>query len=439
VSRHIVTVQKNQRIPEGSSPADEGASLFRSEPTFEYHHRLHGDVIVILPPALRTVAALLTTIVIALAAFLVWGQYARKETVTGYLSPGSGVVKVYSPQTGLVGEVFVGDGAYVERGNPLFSIDTMRYAASADKDVEGMILASLKAQRDEIDIQLNKAEELRSIQAPYHTDGISLLNEEIGALSAQLLTQKNMVALAGQDLTAVRQLERKGYVSAKANREVKERFLLHQQQLHALEEQLADRRNGLLGREMEAQQSPIELSNQISQLRKERAEIDQHLLTISSQRTAIVRAPVSGRVSFLQISPGKAVTSDIPTLTVVPDGSALVAELYVPSRAIGFVKAGQDVKLLYDALPFQQFGSYSGRIVSVSTTVLVSEEIPFTIANKEPVYRVIVKLAQQHAIAYGKPIALHPGMALKADIIFDKRALYEWALEPLYAVRGRML
>ena len=98
-------------------------SLFRPEAV--HHHRrsrLNGEVIVILPPAIWMLAALLSAIILALAAFLVWGEYARKETVTGRLSPGPEVVKVYSPQIGLVAEVAVEESRFVTKGEALLTI-----------------------------------------------------------------------------------------------------------------------------------------------------------------------------------------------------------------------------------------------------------------------------------------------------------------------------
>ena len=49
-------------------------------------------------------------------------------------------------------------------------------------------------------------------------------------------------------------------------------------------------------------------------------------------------------------------------MTLTPRGGALRAELYVPSRAIGFVKSGQRVRLLYDAFPYQKFGPAWGEV-----------------------------------------------------------------------------
>jgi membrane fusion protein len=38
---------------------------------------------------------------------------------------------------------------------------------------------------------------------------------------------------------------------------------------------------------------------------------------------------------------------------------------------------------------------------------------------------------------YRKPQALTPGMALEADIVQDRRAVWEWVLEPLLAAGSR--
>lgn len=417
----------------------EKLSLFRREAVLHRRGRLHGDVIIVQPPAMWMIASLLSAIVLALVAFLVWGEYARKETVAGYLSPGPGVVKVYSPQLGLVGQVLVEDGSYIEKGAPLFSVEARRYEASVEGDVETAMLATLERQASEIERQLAQQQTFLAMQAPYYKGVISLLTEEIGALESQLSEQRELVSLAEEDMAAGRQLERKGFASRKQSRKIEEQRLLQRQRLYTLEEQLASRHNLLLRTEFESEQSPLLIADRMSELKRAESDIHQRAMDLSAKRTTVVRAPVSGYVSFLQVSPGKAVTSDLPLLSIVPSGSALVAELYVPSRAIGFVEAGQDVKLLFDAFPYERFGAYKGNIAQVARTVLSKSEIPSPIESDEPVYRVVVELAQQHAMAYGKPVPLQPGMALKADIIFDKRALYEWALEPFYAVRGRML
>lgn len=41
-------------------------------------------------------------------------------------------------------------------------------------------------------------------------------------------------------------------------------------------------------------------------------------------------------------------------------------------------------------------------------------------------------------LVYGERKPLQSGMVLEADILHDRRQLYEWVLEPLYSVAGRL-
>jgi membrane fusion protein len=56
----------------------------------------------------------------------------------------------------------------------------------------------------------------------------------------------------------------------------------------------------------------------------------------------------------------------------------------------------------------------------------------------EPLYRIRLKLKQQSILAYGKPVSLKPGMLLDASIILEHRHLYEWILDPLLSISGRI-
>jgi len=113
----------------------------------------------------------------------------------------------------------------------------------------------------------------------------------------------------------------------------------------------------------------------------------------------------------------------------------LQAELFVPSRAIGFVKPGQPVRILYDAFPYQHFGTYRGEIVDVSQTILTGTDAGAPFKLSEPAYRVVASLERSDIDADGKRIALQPDMLLKADIILERRSLMSWLTRPLQSVR----
>jgi membrane fusion protein len=122
-------------------------------------------------------------------------------------------------------------------------------------------------------------------------------------------------------------------------------------------------------------------------------------------------------------------------MEIIPSESILRAELFVPTRAIGFVEPGQKVRILYEAFPYQQFGTYGGRVDEISRTVLTRSDTSGPIELKEPSYRVTATLDRPDVDAFGKQVALQADMLLRADIILEKRSLMTWILHPLLSVR----
>ena len=95
----------------------------------------------------------------------------------------------------------------------------------------------------------------------------------------------------------------------------------------------------------------------------------------------------------------------------------------------------------YAAYPFQKFGQYDGEVTQVSRTALAPSELPPQLAlpaHAEGLYRITVRLATPHVMAYGRPQSLTAGMQLEADVMQERRRLVEWVFEPLIAL-GRKL
>lgn len=162
------------------------------------------------------------------------------------------------------------------------------------------------------------------------------------------------------------------------------------------------------------------------------AQLEQERVETEARGELAVSAPVAGVVATLMIKPGQAVQAGQPLLSVLPGDGRLEAELLVPSRAIGFVEPGDRVLLRYQAYPYQKFGHYLGTVARISRSALDNAR------QGEPLYRITVRLARQSVVAYGRPEPLKPGMLLDADILGEKRRLFEWLLEPLYSLKGKV-
>ncbi len=184
--------------------------------------------------------------------------------------------------------------------------------------------------------------------------------------------------------------------------------------------------------------------NELSELDRNLASVQAQLTDSESKRRVVITAPISGTPSAVLVDVGQTVDNSRPLLSIVPKDAVLRAELYAPSRAIGFVRPGQNVLLRFQAYPYQKFGHQTGIVESVSRTALTPEEISEVgmslagMSDREPRYRIIVRLPAQTIRAYGAQQPLQAGMLIDADILQEKRRLYEWVLEPLYSLSGKL-
>jgi membrane fusion protein len=211
--------------------------------------------------------------------------------------------------------------------------------------------------------------------------------------------------------------------------------LEHKQALSALNQQVAARRNQLTETRFTLRQLPTVMAQKVQNFRNELAATEQRIAEINGRRAYAIRAPAAGRVSTLQATVGQVADPQRLQLEIIPEGAVMQAELFVPARGIGFVEVGQPVRILYEAFPYQHFGSYRGRVINVSQTILTRADAAGPVEVKEPAYRVTAALEQPEIKAYGKTLTLQPDMLLKADIILENRSLMNWLLSPLRGVR----
>ena len=208
--------------------------------------------------------------------------------------------------------------------------------------------------------------------------------------------------------------------------------------LASLDERLSAKRAEMKQAQLALERQPIDAVDRLANLRRNLSDLTQRAVEIEGRRGYIVRAPMAGRVTSILAAVGRTVDPKVPQLSIVPAGSHFEVELFLPARAIGFIEKGQAVRLLYDAFPFQRFGTYRGTIESVATTMLTPNEMPEPVAAlKEPTYRVKVALERQTVTAFTRELPLQPDMTLRADIILERRSMLEWLLEPLLMARQR--
>jgi len=410
-------------------------SLIRQEAIeFQQHHRQWGQIVLLQSLPTRIMVWFITATVALVITFLFLAQYARKETVTGYLTPTSGTAKIFAPQQGTISAIYVEQGEHVEAAQPLLSITINQIAANGE-DVNTAMLNTLAMQRESLAQQIAAEGHRTTSERERLTAVISGLETELTHLSKQISFQHERIQIAEKLVAIADELAPRGSISMVEQKRREAELLEQKQNFNALSQQLAARQNQLTETRYSLEQLPTLMAEKIQSLRNELAATDQRFTEINGRRAYIIRSPIAGRISTLQASVGETADPQRLQLQIVPADSTLQAEMFVPTRAIGFVRVGQEVRILYDAFPYQHFGTYHGRVIKVSETILMSSEVSTPIALTEPAYKATVALDRPDIDAYGKKIPLQPGMLLRADIILDRRSLVDWLLSPLLGTR----
>jgi membrane fusion protein len=406
-------------------------ALFRQEAIdFQRYQRQWGDVASIQPLSTKLVAWFLTASAVILAILLFVAQYSRKETAVGYLTPSTGTAKIFAVQRGTIKEVHVEEGDMVREGQPLLTIETNQIAADG-VDVNASMLETLVAQKELLARNIIAEEQRAGSERERLTALVQGLETEISELQAQVKIQSERLRVAESDVASADQLRAKGYITEVEFKRRWVQMLEQRQGISALKQQLAARENQLTETRFSLRQLPTVMAQKVQTLRSELAATEQRMAEVHGRRAYVIRAPTAGRVSTLQATLGQNADPQRLQLEIIPEHAVLQAELFVPARAIGFIEPGQAIRVLYDAFPYQHFGTYTGRVIKVSQTLLTSTDAAGPIALREPAYRVTAALDRADIDAYGKRIALQPDMLLKADIILEKRSLVSWLMTPL--------
>jgi membrane fusion protein len=410
-------------------------ALFRKEAIdFQRHHRQWGEVASLQPLSFKITVWFLAATVAVLVGFLVLAHYARKETAVGYLTPTKGTAKIFAARRGTIREVHVEESEIVREGQPLLTIETDQIAADG-VDVNASQLEILGLQRQLLARNIDAEEQRAGPERDRLAAVVRGLEFEISQLRGQIQFQSERLDVAGRDVSSADQLKSKGYMPVVEFRRRQAALLEQKQLLSSLNQQLSAKENQLVEARSSLQQLPTMMAQKVQTLRNELSATEQRMADIKGRGAYVIRAPRAGTVSTLQATVGQNADPQRLQLEIVPENSALQAELFLPARAIGFVQVGQAVRILYDAFPYQQFGSYRGYVTKVSQTILTSSDAAGPIKLNEPAYRVTAVLERADIDAYGKKLPLQPDMLLKADIVLESRSLMSWLMSPLRSVR----
>ncbi|AOK05610.1 HlyD family secretion protein [Burkholderia sp. AU28942] len=416
------------------------SALFRKQAQDAQHVPALGSIVLVRPISFATVTGIAICMAMGVILLFGFGSYTRRTTVSGVIMPSTGLVKVYAPQSGVVLTRHITEGMRVKKGQPIFTVSSELHSTVGGQMHVAVIAQARKrkvAMQQEMDkLQILQQNELNALQAK-----IRNLHAELGRIDIQLTSQQRRTALAADAAARYDSLLAADFISKDQAQERHAGLFDQQSRLQGLQRERAASAQALTDAINERSGLPLKHQNQLSQIKRSMIDVDLSMIEHEAKREFVVTAPESGAVEAVLLESGQTTDGSRPLATIVPEGAHWQAHLFVPSEAVGFLRIGDAVLIRYKAYPYQKFGQYAAKIVSIASSALSAAELSNSGAPVEmsgTFYRITAALRNQDITAYGKPQKLQAGMSLHADVLQERRRLYEWVLEPLYSLTGKL-
>lgn len=412
---------------------------------------------------------------------LLWASLGAVDVVA--IAPGrvvaSGHTKLVQPlEAGVVRAIRVQDGQQVKAGDVLLEID-----ATINEAEEGRVAKELAQVRlDVARLQAASVPEGDVEAAFVPPDGAdagqvriarALLVHQTGEFRAKLdalgrqmeQTEANRAAVEATiakieaALPMLKERERlrgylsdKGYGSRFESISARQDRVEHEKEREVQRSRLVEAHSGLAALQAQRQQAAAEyhrgVTADLAEAQRKASALGEQLVQARQRaRLQTLRAPVDGTVQQLAVhTEGGVVTPAQVLLAVVPLGSRVEVEAYVPNRDIGFVRAGQVAAIKVDTFNFTRYGMLNGTITSVSQDAVSRDAGPPRSQEAEQqkkqegaaaapagemAYLARIALERSSMDIDGRLVSLSPGMAVTAEVRTGRRRVIEYLLSPL--------
>jgi membrane fusion protein len=420
------------------------SQLFRPEVVEAQRQPWLGQVQLVRPLSLSLLTLGVLGVMLLVGALLFFGEYTRKARVSGVLVPDLGVIRLVPPVPGRVLERHVAEGQVVAAGDVMFVLG-LEGSTLAD-DARQRVRRSLdERQRSLQDAALQQAL-LTEAQRLSLMRRLEEMKREQAQIDSEAGLHRQRLALAQESLQRLESLSKENFISSAQVQTKREELIGLQAQAQALQRQGAMLARDRAALEGELRGLPLLEKSRQGEIQRDLAALSREAAEHDAPRQIVVRAPQAGTVTAVLAEAGQSVSPASALASLIPEGATLQAHLFAPSGAVGFLKPEQEVRLRFEAFPYQKFGHQGGHVMHVSRTPLASAELAgLPLANlsgadagSEPMFRITVAMGEPFLRAPDLAQPLVAGMRLQADVLLDRRRLIEWLFEPLLGLSGRL-
>ena len=144
-------------------------------------------------------------------------------------------------------------------------------------------------------------------------------------------------------------------------------------------------------------------------------------------RMATIYAPTSGKIYNLAIHTiGGIVTDAQPLMQIVPDDVRLVFEVYAENKDIGFIKRGMEAEVKVSTFNFQKFGMVKAEVEEISADAVDNPSNP----EQHGKFKLLLNPISNDINVYGETAQLVVGYGVSAEIKIKEKRIIDFFLDP---------
>lgn len=406
--------------------------------------------------------SLLRIAAVALLFMLVWAAFAKIDEVTqgeAKVVPTSQVQIVQSVDGGVVEAILVKEGQIVEAGQLMLRVDPTRFLSNMLESRAGLTALQAKAMRLEAltrGTPFNPPASLIKEAPDVFAQEMRLYESRRAEISAQLSIVQSQLLQRQQELNEVR-----------ARRDQAERGLdLMTRELNATRPMVAsgavsemevlrlEREVGKIRGDRE--QAAAQISRVQSAIQEAGSKINEVQLTSRNQmgaelsdtmskiaslsqggraledkvKHADIKSPVRGTVKRLLINTaGAVVQPGKEVVEVVPLDDALILEVKIAPKDIGFLRPGQEAMVKFSAYDFAVYGGLTADVYLIGVDSVLDEK-------GAAFYHVRVRTRKSNL---GPGLSIIPGMVAQVDITTGNKTILSYLLKPVLRLKSSAL
>lgn len=408
-------------------------------------------------------------IVTILLVFFLLGSWAAFSKIdTTVIGEGVTVVKNYKkvvshPRGGIVKYIFIKEGDFVEKGDPLIELDNVAIEAKLHaKESELCRLLALKGGLEaEIDLKENIIfpKELSSLQClekekiinkqiemtkaviedlkqKEHTsrNQIKIFRKKIEGLKKQIVIKSRLLESLQKELQKWKELKEKGFATETKLMEL-------ERKIDQLQSEIVQDKSQIVELKAQIDYEKSKIQSMYSEFKKKTYEklneVNDKISTLKEEikalknelKNSIIKAPASGIVTDLKITAaGEVISPNKPIMYIVPKNHELIIDTKILPHDRDKISLGKKAIISFPAFVDPSAVPIEGEIVYISADV-INQTTP---TGTKSYYKVIVKITPQGQEAIKKNgFKIVSGMPATVYIKAAKRTPLSYILMPL--------